>query len=539
MKFDLGKVDLITKSRNVSWRILPSPWMTDVSVFDATRYCEFLPNLHRPGRHESNAINPTDFFYVDIYLDSSVVLHENFFDLVANVFLESREGAIFSDYWLRNHNAPTSHTKLPKFSFERFIANDYLGPVVAFASVEKPADIPVGRSELLHQERRKIHRIPIPTYETMFPECSTNLKYSHISNSVHFLRQNRPGTTFIEEFEKGRLNASYSAIAQGSVSIIIPTRGSHLESELLSMVESCVKSTLEQDRAGLKLELILVIDNDTDQSYVSRISESIPDDVAIKIVEFTPPFNFSKKCNLGFAASTGETIIFLNDDTEWVDSQGLKELVGTVNLSNVGVVGALLLYPDGYVQHAGQTIRPPDILHAYRFQKTFDGPFGDLVVAHEASGVTGACMALKRTVINDIAGWNEDFPNSFNDVELCFRVRDKGYSVIQANKVKLFHHESKTRDVEVYTSHHKDLQKEWRNFMNNEDFMRNDFAIGKSQNEVSEIGKGKSDLSGRYVKYFFYLLKNYGLKGLGQSALGVIHKVTQPRSESKKREIFL
>jgi GT2 family glycosyltransferase len=539
MKFDIGQLDLNAKSRNVSWRIVPSPWLSNATLFDATLNSDFLPDLRTPGRHESSQLDKNDFFYVDIYLDGPAVLSRNFFDLVANIFLDSRESALFSDYWLRSRNGTASHVKLPKFSFERFLATDFLGPVVAFASAEKPSDIPMSRSKLLYERNCTIFRIPIPTYETDSSNCSTNLKYSHIAESTEFLKENRNGARFTEGFEKGSLDISYVPLAQGSVSIIIPTRGSHLDAQSLSMVEFCVKSTLRQDRSGLKLELVLVVDDDTEQTYVSRIRESIPADVTCKVIKFAPPFNFSKKCNLGFSNSSGEIVVFLNDDTEWIDEHGLKELIGTASLSNVGVVGALLLYPDGYVQHAGQTMRPPDILHAYQFQRPFDGPFGDLVVAHEASGVTGACMALKRTVVNEIGGWSEDFPNSFNDVELCLRIRDKGYSVIQANKVRLVHHESKTRVVEVYTSHRQDLQKNWPNYLEIEDFMRNDFAIGRAQNTLNEIGQNKADLSGKYVRYFIYLLKNYGLKGLGQSALGVIHKVTQPRSESKKREIFL
>lgn len=533
MKFDLGQLDLNTKSRNVSWRILPGAWLTAATVFDATMNADFLPKLHINGRHESSQLDKSNFFYVDIYVDSPAVLNKNFFDLAANIFLDSRESAIYSDYWLRNANGTASHIKLPKFSFERFLANDYLGAVISFASVDRPPDIPRSRSEILHEKSGNIFRIPVATYEANSARLSTNLKYSHIAESAKILNKNREGTIFTEDFEKGRLDISYAPLAQGSVSIIIPTRGTHLESLSTSMVEACVKSTLEQDRDGIKLEMILVVDDDTEQAYVSRIKESIPADVTFKVIDFTPPFNFSKKCNLGIAESTGETIVFLNDDTEWVGHQGLKELVGTANLSNVGVVGALLLYPDGYVQHAGQTMRPPDILHAYRFQNPFDGPFGDLVIAHEVSGVTGACMALKRNVVQEVEGWSEEFPNSFNDVDLCFKIRDKGYSVIQANKVRLIHYESKTRVVEVYTSHHQDLQKKWTEFVNNEDFMRNDFAIGNSLNDGSEVGNSRLDLSGKYLKYFFYILKNHGLKGIIQSATGVVHKTTRPRSKKQ------
>jgi GT2 family glycosyltransferase len=533
MKFDLGKLDLDAKLRNVSWRILPSPWLTDASIFDAALNSDFLPEMFLPGRHESSKIDLTDFFYVDIYLDNSAILNRNFYDLVANIFLNSRDGAIYSDYLMSESSGKNSHIKLPKFSFERFLANDYLGPVVAFASIERPPDIPMSRSELLHKNASNIFRIPTPTYVTISSKPSTKLKNEHINRVSDFIYQNRLDAICVPNFEEGSLDISYARMATGTVSIVIPTRGSSLEAAPLSMVESCVKSTLMQDRSGLTLEIVLVVDTDTNLEYVNRISQAFPSDVVLKVVNFDPPFNFSKKCNDGFKVTSGQTIVYLNDDTEWIGHEGLKELVATANLPNVGVAGALLVYPDGYVQHAGQTMRPPDILHAYRYQLPFNGQFGDLVVAHEASGVTGACMALKRDVVNEIQGWSEDFPNSFNDVDLCFKIRDKGFSVIQANKVKLVHHESKTRVVEVYTSHHRDLKKKWSYFLNNEDFMRNEFAIGRVENALNEIGQNKADLSGKYVRYFFYLVKNYGLKGVIHSSLGVLHKATRHSGDSK------
>lgn len=539
MRFDLGKLDPSAKSRNVSWRIVPSPWITEVSMFKSTSRASFLPNLHLPGRHESRDLDISNFFYVDIYLDKPVVLHKDFFDLAANIFLDSRESLLFSDYWVGSPNGTRSLHKLPKFSFERFLANDYLGPVLAVASLEEPPEHPKSRSELLHDLNANVLRLPLPTYETESVDCSTSLKYAHFAKSAQFLKENRVASSISEINESGQLDISYSGLAKGSVSIIIPTRGTKLELERVSMVEICLQSTIEQDLSGLDLEIVLVVDDDADKGYVETIKKLTPEDVKLKIVDFTPPFNFSKKCNMGFAESVGDVVVFLNDDTEWVEKIGLKELVGTATLSNVGVVGALLLYPDGHIQHAGQSMRPPDILHAYRFQRPFMAPFGDLIVAHEASGVTGACMALRREVVNDISGWSEEFPNSFNDVDLCFKVRERGLSVIQANKVKLIHHESKTRTAEVYTSHHKDLVKKWTHYINNEDFMRSDFAVGDSQNEISVVGKTKSDLTGKYVRYFFYLLKNYGLKGIAQSALGILHKATRPRNNSDRMEITL
>jgi GT2 family glycosyltransferase len=534
VKLDISNLDTSLKSRKVSWRLVASPWLSEAAVHEATINVDFVPDIKNHGRFQSSELDEADSIFIDIYLDRPVVLQNSFFDIAANALFMSKDAILYSDYFESNLNGTSTHVRLPKFSFERFLANDYLGPVIAIASVEKPSDQPLSRTELLLNNELNILRIPKPTYETNSSEPSTKLKNEHLNKVSYFVGQNRGAATCNPNFEDGSLDISYAPMATGTVSIVIPTRGSSLEEAPLSMVENCVKSTLMQDRSGIGLEIVLVVDTDTDLEYVSRISQSIPSDVVLKVVNFDPPFNFSKKCNDGFAVASGETIVFLNDDTEWMGGEGLKELVATANLPNVGVVGALLFYEDGFIQHAGQIMVPPNIFHAYRYQKPFQGPEGDMTFLHEASGVTGACMALKREVIDKISGWSEHFPNSFNDVDLCFKVRELNFSVLQANRVHLYHYESKTRSPEVYTSHHQDLQKRWKQFLDHEDYMRSDFALGKSHVEINDVGKDKADMSGHYVKYFFYVLRKYGLKGILQSARGVLHKTTRPRDTNNQ-----
>jgi len=56
-------------------------------------------------------------------------------------------------------------------------------------------------------------------------------------------------------------------------------------------------------------------------------------------------------------------------------------------------------------------------------------------------------MTTKK-VLSDIGGWNEDLPIAFNDVDLCLKMREKGYRIIYTPHAKLYHHESISRGVD-------------------------------------------------------------------------------------------
>lgn len=61
------------------------------------------------------------------------------------------------------------------------------------------------------------------------------------------------------------------------------------------------------------------------------------------------------------------------------------------------------------------------------------------------SAVTGACMMIPHHVFDEINGFDELFEVSFNDIDLCMRIRKKGYNIIWTPYAELYHYESKSR----------------------------------------------------------------------------------------------
>jgi GT2 family glycosyltransferase len=221
------------------------------------------------------------------------------------------------------------------------------------------------------------------------------------------------------------------------VSVIIPTRGD------VSLLKPCLEGLGRQTRAAL--HEVLLLDNG-EGSLQDRMGAAL-DPARHRVVKYTRPFNFSEINNEGAAQATGEFLLFLNDDTVPVNPEALTVLLALARSAPVGAVGAKLLYPDGTLQHAGMVLGlGGPVGHVFRgLPGAHPGHGGLAQVARDVSAVTGACMMIRRTVFQEIGGWDPAFGLDFGDVDLCLRLRARGYRVLWTPEAVITHHESATR----------------------------------------------------------------------------------------------
>jgi GT2 family glycosyltransferase len=220
-----------------------------------------------------------------------------------------------------------------------------------------------------------------------------------------------------------------------SVSIIIPTRDAP---ELLGR---CLKSVSEKTSYP-EVEIILM-DNETADERSLRLMQQYP----VRRIPFPNPFNFSRANNQGAMAAAGDFLVFLNNDTEIIAPDWLEHLVYYAEQPDVGAVGALLIYEDRTVQHAGVALGMRGTAdHVMRgFPAGVDGYAGSLACAREVSAVTGACMIMRKSLFQEIGGFNEHFFTAYQDVDLCLRMRERGLRLICTPRAMAVHHESVSR----------------------------------------------------------------------------------------------
>jgi hypothetical protein len=171
-----------------------------------------------------------------------------------------------------------------------------------------------------------------------------------------------------------------------------------------------------------------------------------------RTVPYSGQFHFGVMNALGVQHSSRPTIVFLNDDVEPIAPGWLGALLRPLRRQEVGIAGGLLLYPDGTVQHAGISVGGrPYPSHAGRGQTS--SPWWPwLRLTREVAAVTGACLAIRRTVWDELDGFDRRFPINYNDVDLCLRARRAGYSVILESSALLYHREAQTRTAVVTTA---------------------------------------------------------------------------------------
>jgi GT2 family glycosyltransferase len=245
-------------------------------------------------------------------------------------------------------------------------------------------------------------------------------------------------------------NTTYSPNLDSKVSIIIPTRDN------LHLLIKCITS-IERHNAGVEYEII-VVDNGSKNIEIKKFLEG----KGITRIFADIEFNFSKLCNLGAEHSKSDFLLFLNDDTEVIQDNWLRNLTGLASLEGVGAVGPMLIYPENKrIQHAGilNLISGPS--HSYWNRSPEEpGYFLRLHLDYNMIAVTGACLMISREIFRKIGSFHEEFPIGYNDVEMCLRLLENGYYNVFTPSTKLLHHESVTRGLDIGEIKQKRLTKE-------------------------------------------------------------------------------
>jgi GT2 family glycosyltransferase len=223
-----------------------------------------------------------------------------------------------------------------------------------------------------------------------------------------------------------------------AVSLIIPTRD-HLE-----LLKCCVESLLNTDYPNLE---IIVIDNDSAEpdalAYLGQLKS-----MNVNVIPHPGAFNFSAINNHAVRHAKGSLIGLINNDIEAIDPGWLKAMVRHLLRSNVGAVGAKLLWPNGMVQHAGVVLGLNGLVgHTGNdWYKDDIGYFGYNQTTHSTSAVTAACLLCKREDYLAVGGLDEkDFPVNFNDVDFCLKLRRFGKRIVWTPEAQLLHAESASR----------------------------------------------------------------------------------------------
>lgn len=212
------------------------------------------------------------------------------------------------------------------------------------------------------------------------------------------------------------------------------------------LTERCVRSVLDRSTYGGPLRVQLV-DNGSEDPGVPSMLERVADPRVVAVRD-DQPFNYAALNNAAVRRSDADVVLLLNNDTEVRTPDWIEAMLEHALRDAIGAVGALLLYPDGTVQHAGAALG----LHGYAGhpwqqrrpdEATPLGAPGDGV--RNWLAVTAACLMVTRAAWDAVGGFDEGFVVAGNDVDLCLRLTASGRRSVCLPHVELLHDESKSR----------------------------------------------------------------------------------------------
>lgn len=392
-------------------------------VADAVRDDERF-DLRATRDADQSAIAPEDLTGPVLLIDGHVVLRPHALYLFA---LEAARGARLvyadSDRLLDDGHLVEPFFK-PDFSPELLRRLNYIGSCALFASAASADITAFWRGEAC--------------IDALFARQAATVAREDVAHVPFVLYHERQDT------RRAQLKQDPEWLAEASLpraSIIIPTRDG------LSLLRACLDSLAEKTQyPQSKLEVVVMDNGSQDPATLSYLSTA-QQEGRIVLVRDPSPFNYSRLNNEAVKAASGELLVFLNNDVEVDDPLWLKRLAAYAMQSDVGAVGGKLLYPDRTIQHGGIVLGIQGVV-AHAHHNLRENDFGHHylnVVDREMSAVTGACLAMRKAVFEEVGGFDENLAVAFNDVVLCLDVLARGYRNIFVATPLLIHHESKTR----------------------------------------------------------------------------------------------
>ncbi len=283
--------------------------------------------------------------------------------------------------------------------------------------------------------------------------------------------------------ETGKENLPDSIAKVGNeplVSIIIPLYNR------LSFTQKCVES-LFANTPPVRFEVIFVDNGSTDgtPAYLQNLQQAHSN---VRVILNKENVGFAQANNQGAQIAQGKYLLFLNNDTEvqpgWLDA--LLEIAE--NDPRVGAVGSKLLFPDGTIQHAGVVIvndkmHGDPLLATHNFYKEpADKPEANRAMTYQA--LTAACLLVRKNLFDELQGFDTQFWNGYEDVDLCFRIAQQNYLLVYQPKSVVYHFESQS-GPERWTKVKENIQRLHQKWLGK---IKPDLVVEKN-------GKKKADFS--------------------------------------------
>lgn len=281
----------------------------------------------------------------------------------------------------------------------------------------------------------------------------------------------------------GMYHVRYAVHGEPLVSIIIPNKD-HVKD-----LDLCISSLFEKS-VYQNFEIIIVENNSNEEETFVYYDELKERHDNIRVIRWENGFNYAAINNYAVQYAKGNYLLFLNNDTELIAPESITEMLGLCMREEVGAVGAKLLYADDTVQHAGVVVGFGNYAGHVNTGIGRDD-YGYMVRARincNYSAVTAACMMTKKSLFQQVGGFDERFVVACNDVDYCLKLRELDKLIVFNAFSEWYHYESKSRGYED-TAEKKQrfqgeigiFQKKWQKILDEGDpFYNKNFPVTRA-----------------------------------------------------------
>ena len=235
------------------------------------------------------------------------------------------------------------------------------------------------------------------------------------------------------------------------VSVLIPSGGFHkpIAGRSTMLLRHCLTCLLQRSDYR-ELEIVLIDGGELSREELAEFETMTAYGLGSgrwRYARSDLPYSYSQRINQAAAAARGEFLLQLNDDTELLEPGAIGSMLAYAEDPQIGIVGALLLYPGGRVQHAGVAVDNLAPRHAWAGCFPERLPPGLLSTGRQFQAVTAAVSLCSAELWQQLGGLRNDLPINYGDVDFCLRARQRGRAVVFDPVSRWTHFESASRST--------------------------------------------------------------------------------------------
>lgn len=323
------------------------------------------------------------------------------------------------------------------------------------------------------ENAKKIVHIPKILYNWRISQSSvasgSNAKpYAYVAAKSAILssleRNNVHGAKVEDSRIIGLYKITYPIIKKEKISIIIPNQNNRKN------LKKCIDSVMKSSYSNFE---VIIVDNNSTEKDILKYYKKISENKKIKIESINKKeLNYSSSYNFGSKKSTGEYLVFLNNNVEIISKDWLENILSNCQRSEVGCIGAKILFKNNRIEHAGMTLNLMGTIGNVNYYEKNSNPgyFGRIMIQQNVIAVSSELLGISKKLFKSINGFDEKLSDKYKDVDFCLKLNEIGKLVVYNPYIEAYTSKSIQNNDEAYfTSEETKIKDKWEKYFKNED----------------------------------------------------------------------